>query len=119
MESTANDLDREHARSGGAFRTASTRQAVRDEVRRLMEDVEELIRRVGDAADPEIARLRGKVEAAISTTKEAIASRGDRVQQRARETIAAGDTYVHEQPWRAVGVAALLGLVVGFLAARR
>jgi ElaB protein len=119
MESTANDLGREHTRNGEAFRTASTRQAVRDEVRRLMEDVEELIRRVGDAADPEIARLRGKVEAAISTTKEAISSRTDRVQQRARETFAAGDSYVHEQPWRAVGIAAFIGLVVGFLAARR
>jgi ElaB protein len=119
MESTANDLDRERTRNGEAFRSASTRQAVRDEVRHLMEDVEELIRRVGDAADPEISRLRSKVEAAISTTKEAIASRTERVQQHARDTFAAGDSYVHEQPWRAVGIAAFIGMVVGFLAARR
>jgi ElaB/YqjD/DUF883 family membrane-anchored ribosome-binding protein len=59
MESTANDLGREQTRNGEAFRTAGTRQAVRDEVRRLMEDVEELIQRVGDAADPEIARRQG------------------------------------------------------------
>jgi ElaB/YqjD/DUF883 family membrane-anchored ribosome-binding protein len=120
METAANDLDREHAHGGRHYAsTASARQAVKDEVRRLVGDVEELVRCLGDAADPEIARLRSKVQAAISGVQQAIASRAERVQQRAEDTLAAGDSYVREQPWQAVGLAALIGVAVGFLVSRR
>ena len=64
METTANDLDRELRHDGktikGAAREAvrQARVAANQEVRKLIADVEELIRRVGDAADPELARRR-------------------------------------------------------------
>ena len=120
MEMSTNDLDREHARGSRHYAsTASARQAVKDEVRKLVADVEDLIRGIGDAADPEIARLRSKVQGTISGVRETIANRAERVQQRAQDTLAAGDSYLHEQPWQAVGLAALIGLAVGFLVARR
>jgi ElaB/YqjD/DUF883 family membrane-anchored ribosome-binding protein len=33
--------------------------------------------------------------------------------------MATSDRYVHEQPWQSVGIAAVGGLLVGFLIARR
>ena len=39
------------------------------EVRDLIADVEELVGRVAEVADPEMARLRAKVEQAISLAK--------------------------------------------------
>jgi ElaB/YqjD/DUF883 family membrane-anchored ribosome-binding protein len=41
------------------------------------------------------------------------------VQRQARGALTAGDTYVREQPWEAIGAAALMGLVIGFLVFRR
>jgi ElaB/YqjD/DUF883 family membrane-anchored ribosome-binding protein len=41
------------------------------------------------------------------------------VQRQARETFELGDRYVHNRPWEAIGIAALAGLAVGFLASRR
>lgn len=113
MKSTQNDLDREYAK------VARSRNAIKEELRQLMEDVEELIRRVGDAADPELEHLRSKVQVAITSAKEAIDSRTEWPRQRAREAVAAGAAYVHEQPWQAVGIAGLVGIAVGFLVARR
>jgi ElaB/YqjD/DUF883 family membrane-anchored ribosome-binding protein len=116
METTANDLDRQRTR--GRRHNASTagaRQTVKDQTRRLVADVEELIRCVGDAADPELARLRAKVQAAISGVQQAIATGKERVQQRAEDA----DEYVHENPWQVVGLAALVGVAVGFLLGRR
>jgi ElaB/YqjD/DUF883 family membrane-anchored ribosome-binding protein len=128
MGTTANDIDRDAATVRGAARDAArqARSAANQEVRRLIADVEDLIRRVGDAADPELARLRAKVESAVATTKTAIAegksaiSEGaDQVQRQAKEALQAGDRYVRDQPWEAIGIAALAGIAIGFLVGRR
>jgi ElaB/YqjD/DUF883 family membrane-anchored ribosome-binding protein len=124
METTANDLDRElsHVKTlkGAARETArQARVATNQEVRKLIADVEELIRRVGDAADPELARLRAKVETTVATTKKAISDGSEQVQRQAKEAFEASDRYVRDQPWEAIGIAALAGLAIGFLAGRR
>jgi len=125
METPANDLDRELRHDGktikGAAREAArqARVAANQEVRKLIADVEELIRRVGDAADPELARLRAKVESTVATTKGAISDGTEQVQRQAKEVFEASDRYVRDQPWEAIGIAAIAGLAIGFLVGRR
>jgi len=75
--------------------------------------------RVSDAADPEVRRLRSKVAAAITTAKKAIAGGVGQVQGQAGEAIEASDRFVRNQPWEAIGIAALAGVAVGFLLSRR
>ncbi len=38
---------------------------------------------------------------------------------RARKTAETTNTYVHEQPWNAIGASAAVGLLLGYLLARR
>ena len=125
MDTTANELGRalrsdaksaRHAAGDGARRV---RAAGNREVQNLIADVEDLVSRVGEAADPEIARVRAKVESALSTAKQAIADGAEQVRRQAKNAAAAGDDYVHEQPWQAIGIAALAGLAIGFLVSRR
>jgi len=125
VEPAANDLDRELRHDGKTIRGAA-RQAARQarvaanhEVRKLIADVEELLRRVGDAADPELARLRAKVESTVATTKKAISDGTEQVQRQAKEAFEASDRYVRDQPWQAIGIAAIAGLAIGFLVGRR
>ena len=125
MDTTANELGRAIRQDGKAAKHAAV-EAVRraknagnQEVQNLIADVEDLVSRVGEAADPEIARLRSKVEGALATTKQALADGADLVQRQAKDAVAAGDRYVREQPWQAIGIAALAGLAVGFLVSRR
>jgi ElaB/YqjD/DUF883 family membrane-anchored ribosome-binding protein len=98
-------------------------QKVRDaggqEVRNLLADVQDLVGRVAHVADPEIARLRTRIEGGIATTRKALADGTDQVQRQAKAAIATSDRYVHEQPWQSVGIAAFAGLLVGFLVGRR
>jgi len=125
METAANDLDRELRHDGktvkGAARDAArqARVAANQEVHKLIADVEDLVRRVGDAADPELARLRAKVESTVATTKRAISDGTEQVQRQAKEALEAGDRYVRDQPWDAIGIAAVAGLAIGFLIGRR
>jgi len=125
VEPAANDLDRELRHDGKTIRGAA-RQAARQarvaanhEVRKLIGDVEELLRRVGDAADPELARLRAKLESTVATTKKAISDGTEQVQRQAKEAFEASDRYVRDQPWEAIGIAAIAGLAIGLLVGRR
>ena len=85
----------------------------------LIADMQDLLGRVAHVADPEIARLRIKVGRALTSAKRVLADGTDQVQRHAKNAMTAGDDYVREQPWQAVGIAAAAGLLVGFLVARR
>lgn len=126
MESTYNDNGRAIGGEAGA-REANRADAGRKlhevggqpEVKNLMADVQDLLGRVAHVADPEIARLRTNVELRLSAAKKALVDGTDHIQRHAKSAMSAGDSYVRDQPWQAVGIAAAAGLVVGFLAARR
>ena len=103
-----------------AMREASrhVRAEVGQEVDRLIDEVENLMRRAGDAADPEMHRLRGEVQSAIADTRKALGDRSGwarRQATKAKEAFEASDRYVHEQPWQTVGIAAVTGLLIGCL----
>jgi len=121
VETTAGDFNRGSGRLKGAAREAAQEATgtAREEVQNLISDVEDLIDRVGEAADPEVRRLRSKVATAVETTKKSIADSADQVQRQAREAFAASDRYVRNQPWEAIGIAALAGIAVGYLVSRR
>jgi ElaB/YqjD/DUF883 family membrane-anchored ribosome-binding protein len=94
------------------------RAEVSHEVDRLVDEVESLMRRVGETADPEIRRLRSEVESAIADTRKALGDSAGWVQRqatRAKDAFEASDRYVHEQPWQTVGIAAVTGLLIGCL----
>lgn len=124
METTANTAN-EFNRAAHTIRSAAREaaqhagSAAGEEVQNLIADVEDLMARVSDAADPEVRRLRSKVAAAITTAKKAIANGVGQVQGQASEAIEASDRFVRNQPWEAIGIAALAGVAVGFLLSRR
>jgi len=89
------------------------------EVSNLVADVQDLLSRLAHVADPEVARVRARVEQALATAKRALADGTDRVQRQAKNAVSVGDLYVRDNPWQAVGIAAAAGFVVGVLVARR
>jgi ElaB/YqjD/DUF883 family membrane-anchored ribosome-binding protein len=90
-----------------------------DEIRNLIADVEELVARIADLNDADVATVRGKVMATVGAAKETLAEGADSLRRRAQEAASGADDYVRESPWVAVGLAALVGAVVGILVARR
>lgn len=116
MESTAKDFGRD-ARAGKAVHEKAHQvgAAASEEVQNLIADVEDLIDRVGEAADPEVKRLRAKVADAVISTKRSITAGAAEVQRHAKDAFDVSDRYVRNQPWEAIGIAALAGIAVGFL----
>jgi len=106
------------ARKAALFLNQHPTRVAYEEVRLLISAVEDLISRIGAAADPELRRLRTQAETALVAAKGAIAEGGGRIRDQAQGIAEQGDAYVRERPWTFMGVAALLVLAVGVWAGR-
>src|ERR1700675_1959338 len=93
--------------------------AASGEIKNLISDVEDLMARVADLKDADVVRVRGKVQRAVDAAKQSLADGADAIRQRAQDVASTADDYVRDSPWQAVGIAALVGAVVGILATRR
>jgi ElaB/YqjD/DUF883 family membrane-anchored ribosome-binding protein len=89
------------------------------EVKNLIADVEDLLARIADLKDADVSRVRNKVLQAVGNAKETLAESADNLRRQAREAVTATDDFVHDSPWQAVGIAALVGALVGILVTRR
>lgn len=85
----------------------------------LVADVEDLVKKVAHVDDEEIAEIRSKVEDTLAKAKTTADEGISAVRGRAEEASEATDVYVRENPWAAIGIAAAIGIVIGFVAGRR
>jgi ElaB/YqjD/DUF883 family membrane-anchored ribosome-binding protein len=119
MNSTASDaaedLSRASREAASDFRrrSAETRGFAADELRAFLADVEELVRKVANVSDAEVARVRVKVANALTDMRQVAADTAESLRARARVAVDATDEYVRERPWTSIGIAAALGLLIG------
>ena len=55
----------------------------------------------------------------LAEARKAAAKMGGEISQRAQQGASDANEYVHEQPWKVIGVSAVVGLLLGFVLARR
>jgi len=63
--------------------------------------------------------VREKVQDSLQRAKIKLAEAEDVLVDKGKQAARMTDEYVHDHPWRAVGVAAGIGLIVGLLIGRR
>lgn len=99
--------------------TAAQTDKLMADLRLVVADAEELLRTTAGQAGEGAAELRDKLQAGLTRAREALAQAQDAALSRARAAGRAADDYVHDNPWRSIGIAAGFGLVVGLLIGRR
>ena len=85
----------------------------------VIADAEELLRATAGQAGEKVAAARARIQDSMDGAKIKLAQFGDASAEKAKAAARAADDYVHDHPWHAVGIAALLGLVLGTLISRR
>ena len=94
-------------------RGAGVRDYASDELRAFLADVEDLVKKVANVGDADVARLRNRVAGAIGDVRQAVGDTADTLRDRARMAATFTDDYVHDRPWTAIGLAAAVGVIVG------
>jgi ElaB/YqjD/DUF883 family membrane-anchored ribosome-binding protein len=89
------------------------------QVNSFLENVEDLTKALRDVDSPDIAKVRAKVKIALAAAKSAVADTASQLRDQAQQVGKRTDTFVRDNPWQVIGVAALVGLAVGIFASRR
>jgi ElaB/YqjD/DUF883 family membrane-anchored ribosome-binding protein len=85
----------------------------------VVADAEALLKATADQGGEKIAEVRAKAEESLRVVKARLAQAQEALIIKTRAAAKATDAYVHENPWKAIGTAAGLGLLIGWLMGRR
>ena len=89
------------------------------EFHNFLADIEDLIKTTTSLTGEDLARAKAKLSERVTAAKESVEELSGVIADGARTSVAVTDAYVHDQPWKAIGIGAALGFVVGFALARR
>ncbi len=89
------------------------------QVKSFLDNVEDLTKALKDVDSPDIAKVRAKVKIALAAAKSAVADTASQLADQAQHVGKRTDTFVRDNPWQVIGIAALVGLAVGIFASRR
>ena len=89
-----------------------------NEFRHLVTDAEDLLKATAGQAGDKVAAVRARAADTVRAAKEHLPEL-DHTMERTRAAARATDDYVHENAWAVAGIAAAVGLVLGYLISRR
>lgn len=95
------------------------RQELLDEIRDILTNAEELFDEKSKAGTDELKKLKSTLNSRVNKVKAQITDLQDETVESAKQIIKQTDTLVQENPYRAAGVAGVIGLLLGVLISRR
>ncbi len=95
-----------------------SKEKLMQDLRVVVADAEELLRATAGQAGEKISEVRDRIQDNLISAKENLAAAQESVVAKTKQAARVTDEYVHENPWKAVGIAAGVGLVVGMLISR-
>lgn len=84
----------------------------------VMQDAQDLVDTTGDQVDDRFKVAREKLKAAIQTAKDELPKATKKAVEKSKQAAHVTDEYVGGNPWKAVGLAAAIGLLVGVVIGR-
>ncbi len=97
----------------------TTKDKLVTDFRLVVADAEELLKMTANQAGDRMAEVRARVQDHLHGAKQKLAEAESALRDKTREAARATDDYVHENPWRAISIAAGMGLLIGLLIGRR
>jgi ElaB/YqjD/DUF883 family membrane-anchored ribosome-binding protein len=99
--------------------TMGSSSPIARDIQNVVTDAQELLKTVQSEGGSKLADVKVKVQQQLDSAKQMIGQMQTTVNDGAKVAIDTTDAYVRSNPWRAVGISAALGALIGFLAARR
>ncbi|MFA7669543.1 MAG: DUF883 family protein [Burkholderiaceae bacterium] len=90
-----------------------------EQVKSSLDEAERMLQQAAEATGEKAEELREHAMRSLRRTREHLYSTQDELMARGRRAVRATDDYVHDNPWRAIGMAGLIGVLVGALICRR
>ncbi len=95
-----------------------SKEKLMQDLQLVVSDAEELLRATASQAGEKVSVARERIQDSLAAAKARLAEAEEAMLEKTRQAARVTDEYVHDNPWRAVGIAAGVGLVVGMLISR-
>ena len=102
-----------------AATTLDPKEKLIEDFKVVVSDAEELLKLTANQAGDKLNVVRGRVEDSLTNAKAQLSEVEGMMLERTRVAVQATDDYIKANPWRSVGIAAGLGMIVGMVIARR
>lgn len=99
--------------------TAVSKDKLIADLKVVVSDADELLRATAGQAGEKVSELRSKLQDNLAHARASLAEAQVAAIEKAKAVGRATDDYVHENPWKSVGIAAGVGFVIGLLIGRR
>jgi ElaB/YqjD/DUF883 family membrane-anchored ribosome-binding protein len=99
--------------------TGSTPSPIARDIQNVVSDAQDLLKTVQSEGESKLADVKSIVQAKLDNAKQMLGQLQTTVQDRTKVAVDTTDAYVRANPWRAVGISAAAGALIGFLIARR
>jgi len=105
------------AKSAGMESEVGKEKLIQD-FRLVVTDAEELLRATAGVAGEKVSAVRERIQENLASAKMRLAAVEEDLVAKTKEAAKVTDQYVHDNPWKAVGIGAAVGVIVGMLIGR-
>lgn len=99
--------------------STSDKQSLAASLRQMIEEADHLLKSAARTGDEAFDAMQDKFADQVRQMRSQLDQLEETAVYRARRAARTADQTVHEHPYGAMGIAAAVGLLIGFLAARR
>lgn len=101
------------------MRSSTQPNPVNRDIQNVVSDAQDLLKTVQTEGSGKVDEMRAKMQQQLDSARQTLNELQRSVQDGAQVAMTTTDEYVRANPWRAVGIAAGVGALLGFLIARR
>lgn len=95
-----------------------SKEKLMQDFRLVVTDTEELLRATAGVAGEKVSAARERIHENLAVAKARLAEAEEAFVAKTKEAARATDEYVHDNPWKAAGIGAAVGVIVGMLIGR-
>lgn len=112
-------IDLDEIEPGSAYDYGASKEKLVQDFKVVVADAEELLKATANQANEKVSEARLKFAEKLDLAKLRLAETENRLRGKSTEAARATESYVQDNPWRALGVAGGLGFLLGLLVNRR
>ena len=98
---------------------SSARDQLMRDLKNVISDAESWLRSGSSLSGEDLKADKAKFERTIINAKDGLINLEEAVVEKTKATVKATDDYVQENPWKAIGISAAVGVLIGALISRR
>lgn len=93
--------------------------ALSREFQNFLTDIENLLQEAALLSGEEFALARAKIQERVMEAKASVVNLSEQLSGKACKAVKTANNDVHEEPWKAIGTGAAVGLLLGLMFSRR